>query len=171
MLPVATAPSSVRNSIAECCGHVGTEQDSQYISIPAYPFSRLEDCTNSPECKQPYPSSMVGEKMMGETVSASGNMAAVGGIDSMLMDTTEYMKVCNNIAPTFADLSGNNNLVYTTGAINNSPPLMTTLKSENVVSASTAGQFKKMAIHNKSRDEGQPEEEGVSTITFKAPRV
>lgn len=173
MLPVATAPPSVRNSIAECCSNIGTVHDSQHILIPAFPFNRLEDCTSSLERKRTQLRSSMdsdSERAGRESVcdSRSGVMCDLSG---MLMDTTETIKDCDNVETTYVDVSGNNNLVYvTTSIINNVPTLITTRNLENVVSASTAGQQQRMFIQNQSSD-GVQTGEGVSTITFKAPRV
>ncbi|XP_053954988.1 uncharacterized protein LOC128861111 isoform X3 [Anastrepha ludens] len=167
MLPVATAPPSVRNSIAECCGNVASIHDSsQHILIPTFPFNRLEDCTSSLERKQQFLAGMEGEALVVGGGSLDDGCVVSRGLDSMLMDTTETMKVCDNLEPTFADVSGNNNLVYTTGTINNIARNL-----ENVVSAPQVGHYhQKMAIQNQSSDDAQTEA-GVSTITFKAPRV
>ncbi|XP_054085994.1 uncharacterized protein LOC105214780 isoform X7 [Zeugodacus cucurbitae] len=173
MLPVATAPPSVRNSIAECCSNIGTMHDSPHILIPAYPFNRLEDCTSSLERKRTQlRTNMDGdsEHAARESVcdSRSGAMCELSG---MLMDTTESMKDCDNVDPTYVYVSGNNNLVYaTTGITNNMPTLITTRNLENVVGASTTAQQQRMSIQNQSSD-GVQTAEGVSTITFKAPRV
>ncbi|XP_054735153.1 uncharacterized protein LOC129242504 isoform X4 [Anastrepha obliqua] len=167
MLPVATAPPSVRNSIAECCGNVASIHDSsQHILIPTFPFNRLEDCTSSLERKQQFLAGMDGEALVVDGESLDDGCVVSCGLDSMLMDTTETMKVCDNLEPTFADVSGNNNLVYTTGTINNIARNL-----ENVVSSPQVGHYhQKMAIQNQSSDDAQTEA-GVSTITFKVPRV
>ncbi|XP_049313852.1 uncharacterized protein LOC105225243 isoform X8 [Bactrocera dorsalis] len=173
MLPVGTAPPSVRNSIAECCSNIGTAHDSQHILVPAFPFNRLEDCTSSLERKRTQLRlSMDGgsERTAPESVcdSKSGD---ISDLNSMLMDTTDTMKDCDNAEPTYVDVSGNNNLVYaTTSLINNMPTLITTRNLENVVGISTAGQQERLSTQNPSSDCVQTEE-AVSTITFKAPRV
>ncbi|XP_039967265.1 uncharacterized protein LOC120779129 isoform X4 [Bactrocera tryoni] len=173
MLPVGTAPPSVRNSIAECCSNIGTVHDSQHILVPAFPFNRLEDCTSSLERKRTQLRlNMDGgsERTAPESVcdSKSGD---INDLNSMLMDTTDTMKDCDNAEPTYVDVSGNNNLVYaTTSLINNMPTLITTRNVENVVGTSTAGQQERISTQNPSSD-GVQTEEAVSTITFKAPRV
>uniref|UniRef100_A0A0K8UFB5 Uncharacterized protein n=3 Tax=Bactrocera latifrons TaxID=174628 RepID=A0A0K8UFB5_BACLA len=173
MLPVGTAPPSVRNSIAACCSNIGTVPDSQHILVPAFPFNRLEDCTSSLERKRrQLRLSMDGgsERTASESVCDS-KCGDISDLNSMLMDTTDTMKDCDNAEPTYVDVSGNNNLVYaTTSLINNMPTLITTRNLENVVATSTAGQKGRISTQNPSSD-GVQTEQAVSTITFKAPRV
>ncbi|XP_036226677.2 uncharacterized protein RhoGAP71E isoform X3 [Bactrocera oleae] len=173
MLPVATAPPSVRNSIAECCSNIETVHDGQHILVPAFPFNRLEDYGSSLERKRTQLRSSMDDDSERTTLinvrsSRSGTMCEFG---AMLMDSTKTIKGSDNVEPTYVDVSGNNNLVYaTTRIINNIPTLITTRNMENVVSASTTGQQESMSTQNQS-SEGVQTGGGVSTITFKVPRV
>ncbi|CAD7006311.1 unnamed protein product [Ceratitis capitata] len=175
-LPVATAPPSVRNSIAECCSSNNTPigggvHESQHIVVPTFQFNRLEgSCGDSRECKRQFLADLQsgGDACAATAESGRGTCVDDLGAGSMPMDTTEPMKVvCDNVAATYADVSGNNNLIFLTtgGMMNNMPTLMTPRNLENVVSATTT------AMKNQSNEGLQTADEGVSTITFKAPRV